>query len=71
MVVILRQLLEPKVYSMNMAIHPLAWLVAAFIGMKTAGIIGIILAPFALVLLKGLYEARLFHSLLDYVNGKP
>lgn len=70
-VIIARQLLEPKIYSMNLAIHPLAWLVAAFIGMKMIGFIGLILAPFTLILLKGLHEAGIFRWIIDYIQENP
>ncbi len=41
-VIITKKLIEPKIYSMNMAIHPLAWLVAAFIGMRIWGVLRLI-----------------------------
>lgn len=69
-VIITRQLIEPKIYSMNMAIHPLAWLVAAFIGMRIWGVLGLLLAPFAIIILKGLIDAGLFRWLIGYINGK-
>lgn len=70
-VIVVRQLIEPKVYSVNLAIHPLAWLMAAFIGLTMFGVVGLILAPIFIVLLKGMYDSGLFRWLIHYVNGKP
>ncbi|GGN48966.1 sporulation integral membrane protein YtvI [Oceanobacillus indicireducens] len=69
-VIVVRQLIEPKVYSVNLAIHPLAWLIAAFIGLKMFGIAGLILAPIFIVLFKGMYDSGFFRWLIHYVNGK-
>ncbi|MCF3943359.1 sporulation integral membrane protein YtvI [Oceanobacillus alkalisoli] len=68
-VIIVRQLIEPKIYSMNLAIHPLVWLMAAFIGLKVFGITGLILAPIFIVLFKGMYDSGFFRWLINYVNG--
>jgi sporulation integral membrane protein YtvI len=69
-VILTRQLIEPKVYSMNLAIHPLAWLFTAFIGMKLWGVFGLILAPFTLIFFKGVHEAGVFQWMLNYIHGK-
>lgn len=69
-VIVTRQLVEPKILSMNMAIHPLAWLITAFIGMKIWGLFGLLLAPFIIVMIKGLHQAGVFQWIFHYINGK-
>jgi|SRR5690625_3763761 len=69
-VVIARQLLEPKVFSVHMAIHPLIWLSTAYIGFKIWGVLGLFIAPFAIVLIKGFHEAGVFRWLYHVINGK-
>lgn len=68
-VVILRQILEPKVLSSSIGIHPLVMLIGMFIGLKVLGFIGIFLSPILLVLFKGLIETGVFHLLFKYIKG--
>lgn len=68
-VVILRQVLEPKVLSSSIGIHPLVMLIGMFIGLKVLGFIGIFLSPILLVLIKGLMETGAFHLLFKYIKG--
>lgn len=67
-VILIRQLIEPKILSMNMDIHPLAWLFAVFIGFKIWGLVGLLLAPFIIVILKSLEYAGIFRWLIRYIN---
>lgn len=66
-VILTRQLIEPKILSMNMGIHPLAWLVAVFFGFKIWGAVGLLLAPFILVFIKSMQQAGVFHALYRYI----
>lgn len=69
-VIITRQLIEPKIFSMNLAIHPLAWLLVAFVGWKIWGVAGLLVAPFIIVFLKGLQDAGVFRWVVEFINGK-
>ncbi|MFS0751199.1 sporulation integral membrane protein YtvI [Oceanobacillus sp. 1P07AA] len=68
-VVILRQILEPKVLSSSIGIHPLIMLIGMFVGIKVLGFIGLFLSPILLVLIKGLMETGAFHLLFKYIKG--
>ena len=46
-----RQLLEPKILSGQLGIHPLFTLTAIYVGLKTMGIPGMILGPIILIIL--------------------
>jgi len=46
-----RQLLEPKILSGQLGIHPLFTIIAMYIGLKTMGVIGMILGPITLILI--------------------
>ncbi|ACA59148.1 protein of unknown function UPF0118 [Candidatus Desulforudis audaxviator MP104C] len=52
-----RASLEAKVVSMNLGIHPLAVLVAMYIGLKVMGILGLILGPILVVVVQGAIKA--------------
>lgn len=44
-ITIIRQIIEPKIVGSFMGLHPLATLFAMFVGLKTAGIIGMLVFP--------------------------
>lgn len=49
---IIRQIVEPKIVSTSLGIHPMATLVAIFIGLKAFGFIGMIFLTFLIVFYK-------------------
>ncbi len=52
-ITVIRQIIEPKIVGSFMGLHPLATLFAMFAGLKTAGILGMLLFPPILQLLSG------------------
>lgn len=69
-VVIQRQLVEPKVLSSNIGLDPLATLVALFVGFQVFGFLGLIIGPVFLVVLKTLYHANVFKDVWHYIIGQ-
>lgn len=59
---VVRQLLEPKLVSKNIGVHPIFTLVAMYTGFKIIGIIGLLVGPIILIVFK-----NIFASLID--NG--
>jgi len=49
---IVRQVLEPKIVGQSIGLNPLATLIAMYAGYKCAGILGMVCAPIAAILLK-------------------
>ncbi|OYD58322.1 sporulation integral membrane protein YtvI [Fictibacillus aquaticus] len=70
-VVIQRQVMEPKILSSNIGLDPLATLIALFAGFQWFGFLGLIIGPVLLIIIRALYEARFFHEIIRYVTGKP
>lgn len=68
-IVISRQVIEPKVISVNIGLHPLSALFALFIGIQLWGLPGIFIAPIALVLLKALQQAGITKQLWEFIKG--
>src|SRR5699024_2333761 len=64
-IVISRQIIEPKVISANIGLHPLSALLALFIGIKIWGLLGVFIAPTLLVLLKALQQAGISKQLWE------
>lgn len=60
LIVVVRQVLEPKLVADNLGIHPLATLIAIYVGYKLFGFFGLILGPFILVIAKAASRANLF-----------
>jgi len=52
-----RQLIEPKIISQNIGLHPLATLLALYLGLKFIGIWGIIIGPFLVILIKAIIKS--------------
>ena len=69
-VLVQRQLIEPKVLSSNIGMDPLATLVSLFVGFKLLGFIGLIAGPVTLVLLTTLHRANVFKDIWKYIKGK-
>lgn len=68
-VLIQRQIMEPKVISSNIGIDPLATLISVFIGYQLIGFFGMIIGPIILVLLNTLYKAGIIKYILDFIQG--
>lgn len=52
-----RQLLEPKIISQNIGLHPLATLLALYLGLRFIGVWGIIIGPFLVILIKAILKS--------------
>ena len=57
---IVRQLLEPKLVSKNIGVHPIFTLIAMYTGFKIIGIMGLLIGPIVLIIFK-----NIFASLID------
>lgn len=68
-VLVQRQMMEPKILSSNIGVDPLATLIALFVGFKLIGFLGLIIGPVTLVLITTLHRANVFHELWDYIKG--
>ena len=55
-IAIVRNFIEPKIIGEQIGINPIFTLVSMFLGLKTAGIIGMILCPLALTVVVGYYK---------------
>ncbi len=56
-VLVSRQLLETKVVATNLGLHPLATLVALFVGFKVLGFVGMIAGPILLIAIQAVIKA--------------
>lgn len=56
---IVRQILEPKIVSGQIGIHPIFTLIAMYTGFRFLGFIGMFIGPIVLIILKNIYEVRI------------
>lgn len=57
---IVRQILEPKLISKNIGVHPIFTLIAMYTGFKIIGVVGLLVGPIVLIIIK-----NIFSSLID------
>ena len=56
---IVRQFLEPKIVSGKIGIHPIFTLIAMYTGFRIIGILGMLVGPIVLIILKSIFSNRL------------
>ncbi len=66
---VVRQLLEPKLVSKNIGVHPIFTLVAMYTGFKIIGIMGLLIGPIILIIFKNIFasliEQGVFKTIFD------
>lgn|SRR5699024_7451209 len=66
--IIVRQVIEPKILSSNIGIDPLIMLIVLFISIQLWSVLGLLVAPFIVICLYALYHAGLFHKLINFIK---
>ncbi|THF73318.1 sporulation integral membrane protein YtvI [Cohnella fermenti] len=66
-VLIARQVIEPKVLASSVGLAPLPTLIAMFVGLKLLGVLGLILGPVAIVILTTCHRAGIFRDIGRYI----
>lgn len=66
---ITRQLIEPKIVSSKIGIHPIFTIIAMYTGFKFIGVIGMFFGPIILIIIKNIFsnfiDKGIFKSILD------
>ncbi|MGE5704666.1 MAG: sporulation integral membrane protein YtvI [Clostridia bacterium] len=68
-VLIFRQIIEPKVVAENVGLDPLLTLVALFIGYTLFGFLGLVVGPVSLVVINALLKANVHKDVWQYIRG--
>ncbi|WP_028594240.1 sporulation integral membrane protein YtvI [Paenibacillus assamensis] len=66
-VLIARQIIEPKVLASSIGLDPLMTLVAMFVGLNLFGVLGLIIGPVTLILLTAVHRAHVFRDVRNYI----
>ncbi|WP_413380779.1 sporulation integral membrane protein YtvI [Alkalihalobacillus sp. 1P02AB] len=67
-IVIIRQLLEPKVLSSSLDLNPVAVLISFFAGLQVFGAIGLFIGPVVLVLVIILHDIKVTHDIGRFIR---
>ena len=66
-IVVLKQLLEPKLVSNNIGIHPIFTLIAMYTGFKLIGIMGLLIGPIVLIIIKNIFAETLDKGIINSI----
>src|SRR5699024_11329540 len=64
---ILRQMMEPKIIAREIGIHPFIALSILFLSYQTIGLLGILLTPVILIFIRAVHKANLFTAMYNYI----
>ena len=67
---IIRQILEPKIVSNKIGIHPIFTLISMYAGFKIIGILGLILGPIILIIYKNIFESLIEKGIVKTIFEK-
>ena len=69
-ITIVRQLLEPKVVSNQIGIHPIFTLIAMYTGYKAMGVMGMLIGPIIIIILKPIFETLIDKGIVKTIFDK-
>lgn len=67
---IVRQFLEPRIVSKQIGIHPIFTLIAMYTGFKAIGIIGMLVGPIILIILKNIFATFIDNGVVKTIFDK-
>lgn len=69
--VIVRQIIEPKILSSNIGLDTLATIVSMFLGLQLFGVLGLVIGPVVLVIITTCIKIHVFKDIWHYIkNGR-
>ena len=71
LVLSVRQMLEPKLISENIGVHPLITLISMYSGFKILGVIGFLVGPVVMIILKNVFSRELEVGFFKEIFGNP
>jgi len=69
-ILIVRQLLEPRIVGKNIGIHPIFTLIAMYTGFKISGLVGLIIGPIVLIILQNVFETMIDNGIVKTILDK-
>lgn len=69
-VLVVHQLIEPKIIGNKIGIHPIFTLIAMYTGFKIIGILGLFIGPIVLIILKNVFETMIDNGIVKTILNK-
>ena len=66
-IIVIRQLIEPRIVSNHIGIHPIFTLIAMYTGFKIIGVMGMFLGPIILIILKNIFETMIDNGVVKTI----
>lgn len=66
-ILIVRQLIEPRIISEKIGIHPIFTLIAMYTGFKLIGVLGLFIGPIVLIILKNIFRVRIENGIIKSI----
>ena len=67
---VVRQFVEPKVVSNKLGIHPIFTLIAMYTGFKLFGVMGLLIGPIALIIIKSIFSTLIDQGIVKTILDK-
>lgn len=67
---VVRQFLEPKLVSNKIGIHPIFTLIAMYTGFRLIGVIGMLIGPIALIIIKSIFSTLIEQGVIKTILDK-
>ena len=67
---VVRQFIEPKVVSNKLGIHPIFTLIAMYTGFKLFGVMGLLVGPIALIIIKSIFSTLIDQGIIKTILDK-
>ena len=66
-IIVARQLIEPKLVSSKIGIHPIFTLLAMYTGFKITGLIGLFVGPIMLIILRDVFATAIDNGIVKTI----
>lgn len=66
-ILVVHQLLEPKIVSGNIGIHPIFTLLAMYTGFRISGVLGLFIGPIVLIILQNVFETMIDNGIVKTI----
>lgn len=66
--IVVRQIIEPRLLAQSLGIHPLITIIILFICLHLFGAVGFLITPMTLIVVSSLYHAKIIHYIIQYIK---
>ena len=66
-ILVVHQILEPRIVSGHIGVHPVFTLLAMYTGFKLSGLIGLFIGPIVLIILQNVFETMIDNGIVKTI----